>query len=244
MLLIPALDLKGGKCVRLRQGRMDETTVFSDDPVAMAGQWVRAGARRLHIVDLDGAMAGRPVNGGIIREIARAFPDVSFQVGGGIRDEATVESYLGLGVDFVIIGTAAVREPDFVAAMAAGLPGRIIVGLDARDGRVAIEGWAELSSHEATDLARRFEQGGVSEIIYTDIRRDGMLTGVNIEATVALARAVSVPIIASGGIADMDDIRALCDVAEDGVAGAILGRSIYEGTLDFAEALEYVDGRS
>lgn len=238
MLLIPAIDLKGGQCVRLRQGRMEDSTVFSDDPVATAGRWIDAGARRLHIVDLDGAVAGRPVNTRVIREIARAWPDVPIQVGGGIRDEEAIESYLDNGVSFVIIGTTAVNEPHFVADAAIAYPGHIIVGLDAKDGKVAIDGWSKLSNHDVIDLAQHFERDGVSAIIYTDISRDGMMSGVNVEATVNLARSVKIPVIASGGIAGIDDIRALCEVAGEGIIGAVLGRALYEGKLDFAEACE------
>lgn len=243
MLLIPAIDIKDGQCVRLRQGRMDDSTVFSDDPVAMAGRWIEAGAQRLHIVDLNGAAAGRPVNVRVVRDIARAYPEVPLQVGGGIRDEEAIETYLDIGVGFVIIGTTAVNEPHFVADAAVSFPGHIIVALDARDGKVAIDGWSKLSNHDVVDMAQHFERDGVSAIIYTDISRDGMLSGVNVDATVKLVRAVRIPIIASGGIAGMDDIRALCEVAGEGVVGAVLGRALYEGRLDFAEARRYVEGR-
>jgi phosphoribosylformimino-5-aminoimidazole carboxamide ribotide isomerase len=243
MLLIPAIDIKDGKCVRLRQGRMDDSTVFSDEPLAMAEKWVEAGAERLHIVDLNGATVGRPVNVRVIREIAAAFPNVPLQVGGGIRDEEAIEAYLDIGVSFVIIGTTAVNQPHFVADAAVSFPGHIIVALDARDGKVAIDGWSKLSNHDVIDIAQHFERDGVSAIIYTDISRDGMLTGVNVDATVALARSVRIPVIASGGIAGMDDIRALCDVENEGIMGAILGRALYEGQLDFAEAQRYVAGQ-
>ena len=241
MLLIPAIDLKGGQCVRLRQGRMDDDTVFSDDPVAMARRWVDEGARRLHLVDLDGAVSGRPVNIGVIREIANTFPDLPVQVGGGIRDEETIETYLDAGVRYVIIGTAAVNEPHFVADMAIAYPGHIIVGLDARDGKVAIDGWSKLSHHDVIDIAQHFERDGVEAIIYTDINRDGMLSGVNVESTVKLARSITIPVIASGGISSMDDIQALGAVAEEGIMGAILGRSLYEGMVDFAECQRLAD---
>jgi phosphoribosylformimino-5-aminoimidazole carboxamide ribotide isomerase len=241
VLLIPAIDLKDGRCVRLRQGRMDDETVFSDDPVEMAARWVEAGARRLHLVDLNGAFAGEPVNGGVIRAIAEAYPDLPIQVGGGIRDEQTIAAYLEAGVDFAIIGTQAVKEPEFVARACAAFPGHIIVGLDAKDGMVAIDGWATVTDHKVTDMARRFEQDGVSAIVYTDIGRDGMLSGPNVEATAALARAVDIPIIASGGITNIDDIRALCEAAEAGITGAITGRAIYEGTLDLAEGQVLAD---
>ena len=236
MLLIPAIDLKEGKCVRLRQGRMEDDTVFSDDPVAVAGRWVDAGARRLHLVDLDGAFAGKPKNADVIHAIVQAYPDVPVQIGGGIRDEDTIQAYLEAGVEYVIIGTKAVSEPHFVRDVAIEFPGHIIVGLDAKDGKVAIDGWSKLSRHDVIDLAKKFEALGVSAIIYTDISRDGMMQGVNVEATANLARAIKIPVIASGGITNIDDIRALGEVAHEGIMGAITGRAIYEGTLDFAEA--------
>lgn len=241
MLLIPAIDLKDGKCVRLRQGRMEDDTVFSDDPLEMAGRWVAAGARRLHLVDLNGAFAGEPVNGGVIRAIAAAYPDLPIQVGGGIREEATIEAYLAAGVSFCIIGTQAVTEPAFVTRACQRFPGHLIVGLDAKGGQVAIKGWAELTEHRVVDLARRFEGDGVSAVVYTDIGRDGMMTGCNIAATAALANAVRVPVIASGGITDLDDIRALCAAETNNIAGAITGRAIYEGTLDFAAGQRLAD---
>ncbi len=241
MLLIPAIDLKDGACVRLRQGRMEDDTVFSDDPVEVAGRWASAGARRLHLVDLNGAFAGEPVNAEVIRAIARDYPDLPIQVGGGIRDEATIEAYLGAGVSYCIIGTQAVQEPEFVARACRAFPGHIIVGLDAKDGMVAINGWAEITDQEVVTLARRFENDGVSAIVYTDIGRDGMLSGVNVEATAALANAISVPIVASGGITNIEDIRALCDAATDNIMGAITGRAIYEGTLDFAAGQKLAD---
>lgn len=236
MLLIPAIDLKEGKCVRLRQGRMDDDTVFSDDPVAVAGKWVEQGARRIHLVDLDGAFAGRPKNAGIIKKIAEAYPDVPVQIGGGIRDEETIQGYLDAGVQYVIIGSKAVSDPDFVREMAQKYAGHVIVGLDAKDGKVAIDGWATVSDHDATELAKEFEANGVVAIIYTDIARDGMMKGVNVEATARLARAIDIPVIASGGITNMDDIHGLGKMAGDGIMGAITGRAIYEGTLDFAAA--------
>ena len=241
MLLIPAIDLKDGRCVRLRQGRMDDETVFADDPVAMAGRWVAAGARRLHLVDLNGAFAGEPVNGAAIRAIAAAYPDLPIQVGGGIRDEATIAAYLAAGVQWCIIGTQAVKEPAFVARACQAFPGHVIVGLDARDGQVAIQGWAEITPHRVVDLARRFEGDGVGAIVYTDIGRDGMMTGPNVAATRALAEAIKIPVIASGGITDLDDIRALCAVAASGITAAITGRAIYEGTLDFAAGQRLAD---
>jgi phosphoribosylformimino-5-aminoimidazole carboxamide ribotide isomerase len=241
MLLIPAIDLKDGKCVRLRQGRMEDETVFSDDPVEVAQRWVDAGARRLHMVDLNGAFAGKPVNAGAIKSVAEAFPDLPIQVGGGIRDEETVQTYLDAGVQYVIIGTKAVRAPHFVNDLCLEFPGHIIVGLDAKDGKVAIEGWSKLSHHSVIDLAQRFEQDGVEAIVFTDIGRDGMMTGVNVDSTVALAQAIHIPVIASGGITDIDDIRALCAVAEEGIMGAITGRALYEGTLDLAAAQQLAD---
>ena len=241
MLVIPAIDIKERKCVRLREGRMDTATVFSDDPVAMAARWVEAGARRLHIVDLDGAFAGEPKNAGIIRDIVEAHPEVPVQVGGGIRDEETVEAYIQAGVRFVILGTKAIAAPHFVADLCVEFPTHVIIGLDARDGRLAVDGWSKLSHHDLFDLARQFEHDGVEAFVFTDIARDGMMSGVNVEATVGLARAVSVPVIASGGIRDLDDIRALCAVAGEGVDAAITGRAIYEGTLDFVEAQRLAD---
>jgi len=241
MLLIPAIDLKDGKCVRLRQGNMDDDTVFSDDPVQMAKRWVDAGARRLHLVDLNGAFEGKPVNGGVIEKIVAACPDVPVQVGGGIRDEDIVQFYLDMGVQYCIIGTKAVNAPHFVSDLCLNFPGHIIVGLDARDGKVAIDGWSKLSRHDVIDIAQRFEQDGVEAIIYTDIGRDGMMTGVNIESTVNLARSIHIPVIASGGVTNLDDIRALCEVAEEGITGAITGRAIYEGTLEFAAGQKLAD---
>ena len=241
MLLIPAIDLKDGKCVRLRQGRMDEDTVYSDDPIAMAEHWVEAGARRLHIIDLNGAIQGRPVNIQIIRRIAERLPKVPIQVGGGIRNEDTIQTYLEAGVSYTIIGTRAVTAPHFVADMCMEFPGHIIVGLDIRDGKLAIEGWSKLSHNNVVDLAHRLEQEGVAAFIHTDISRDGMMNGVNIEATVSLARTLAVPVFASGGITSLNDIRALCEVAHEGIEGAITGRAIYEGTLDFRAAQRLAD---
>jgi len=241
MLLIPAIDLKGGQCVRLRQGRMDDVTVFSDDPLAIAAQWVEAGTRRLHIVDLDGAESGRPENAEVIHRITESFPDVPVQVGGGIRDDDTVQSYLDAGVTYIIIGTKAVNAPHFVADVCAEFPGRIIIGLDARNGKVATDGWSKLSHHDVNDLAQQFERDGAECIIFTDIERDGMMTGVNIESTVRLAQAIKIPVIASGGIHSIEDVRALSEVADEGIIGAITGRAIYEGSLDFKEGQSLAD---
>jgi len=241
MLLIPAIDLKDGKCVRLRQGRMQEDTVFSDDPVAIAGRWASAGARRLHIVDLNGAFAGEPVNAEVVQAIVEAHPDLPIQVGGGIRSEHTIQVYLDIGVRYVILGTKAVNMPHFVGDMCAEFPGHIMVGLDAKDGKVATEGWSKLSGHDVIDLARRYQEERVEAIIYTDIGRDGMMTGVNIDATHKLASAISIPVIASGGITNLEDIRKLCAVADAGIVGAITGRAIYEGTLDFTIGQKLAD---
>jgi len=243
MLLIPAIDLKDGKCVRLRQGRMEDNTVFSDDPVAVARRWLDAGARRLHIVDLNGAFEGKPVNADAVRGITEVCreADVPVQIGGGIRDEDTVQEYLDLGVSYCIIGTKAVNAPHFVSDLCLNFPGHIIVGLDAKDGKVAIDGWSKLSRHDVIDMAKHFENDGVEAIIYTDISRDGMMSGLNIEATVKLARAVNISVIASGGITTIDDVRAICEVADEGITGAITGRAIYEGTLDFAEGQKLAD---
>jgi phosphoribosylformimino-5-aminoimidazole carboxamide ribotide isomerase len=241
MLVIPAIDLKDGKCVRLRQGRMEDETVFGDDPVEVAQRWVDAGARRLHMVDLNGAFAGKPVNAGVIKAVAEAFPDLPIQVGGGIRDEETVAAYLEAGVQYTIIGTKAVSTPHFINDLCLEFPGHILVGLDAREGRIAIDGWSKLSHHSAIDMARRFEQDGVEAIVFTDIGRDGMMTGVNVESTVRLAQSITIPVIASGGITNMDDIRTLCAVSDEGIMGAITGRALYEGALDLAAAQKLAD---
>ena len=235
MLLIPAIDLKDGKCVRLRQGRMEDDTVFSEDPVAVAAHWVEQGARRLHLVDLNGAFAGEPVNGDVVKEIAKKFPTLPIQIGGGIRTPEIIEAYLSAGVQWLIVGTKAVKEPEFVRDMCKQFAGHIIVGLDAKDGWVATDGWANITDVNVIDLARQFEGDGVSAIVYTDISRDGMLQGVNVDATVRLAEAMSIPVIASGGITDLNDVRALCAVSKSGIEGAITGRAIYENTLNFAE---------
>jgi phosphoribosylformimino-5-aminoimidazole carboxamide ribotide isomerase len=241
MLIIPAIDLKDGQCVRLKQGVMDDSTVYGNDPVEMAARWVETGCRRLHLVDLNGAFEGEPVNGEAVRAIAEAYPGLPIQIGGGIRSLQTIERYLDAGVSYVIIGTKAVKEPGFVTSACKEFEGHVIVGLDAKDGRVATDGWAEVSEVLAIELAKRFEQDGVSSIVYTDIARDGMMQGVNVEQTVAMARASSIPVIASGGITNMDDIRALKAVAGEGILGAITGRAIYEGTLDVAEAQQFCD---
>lgn len=240
MLLIPAIDLKDGKCVRLRQGRMDDATIFSDDPVAMAQRWVDAGCSRLHVVDLNGAVAGFPVNADLIGHIAEAFPDLEIQVGGGIRTYDVIQTYLDVGVDYVIIGTQAVRAPDFVDNACLEFPGHIIVGLDAKEGLVATDGWAKTSARTAVEMALRFEEAGVEAVVFTDIGRDGMLRGVNVEATRALAREVELPVIASGGVSSLADVEALCAAAGDGIMGAIVGRALYEGTIDLAEAQQAV----
>lgn len=242
MLLIPAIDLKDGRCVRLRQGALDDVTVFSDDPAAIAEQWLEQGARRLHLVDLNGAFAGKPVNQEAIAAILDVVGDeIPVQIGGGIRDLDTIETYLDLGMRYVIIGTAAVKSPGFLRDACSAFPGSIIVGLDARDGKVATDGWSKISRHDVLDLAKKFEDYGCESIIYTDIGRDGMLSGVNIDATVRLAQHVNIPVIASGGVTDIKDIEQLCEVENEGVEGVILGRSIYEGSLDFAKAQTFAD---
>ncbi|HEY1057400.1 MAG TPA: 1-(5-phosphoribosyl)-5-[(5-phosphoribosylamino)methylideneamino]imidazole-4-carboxamide isomerase [Limnobacter sp.] len=242
MLLIPAIDLKDGQCVRLKQGNMDDPTIFSADPVEMAMKWVKAGARRLHLVDLNGAVAGKPVNEAVIIDILDAVGgQIPVQLGGGIRDLDTIERYLDDGLSYVIIGTAAVKNPGFLHDACGAFPGQIIVGLDAKDGKVATDGWSKISGHDVVDLAQKYENYGVEAIIYTDIGRDGMLGGVNIEATVRLANALTIPVIASGGVTNLDDVRQLCGVEHEGIMGAICGRSIYEGTLDFAKGQALAD---
>lgn len=241
MLLIPAIDLKDGQCVRLRQGDRAESTVFSDDPMAMAKRWVDAGARRLHIVDLDGAFTGEPRNAEVIREIAQQYPDLPIQVGGGIRTEETVEVYIQAGVRYVIIGTKAVNEPHFVSDLCAEFPTHVVIGLDDKDGFVATDGWSKLSRHEVIDLAQHFQADGVEAIIYTDTSRDGMLQGLNVDATLKLAKAVNIPIIAAGGVHTIDDVHNLAKVAGAGIIGAITGRAIYQGTLDFTEGQKLAD---
>ncbi|MCX7742137.1 MAG: 1-(5-phosphoribosyl)-5-[(5-phosphoribosylamino)methylideneamino]imidazole-4-carboxamide isomerase [Tepidimonas sp.] len=242
MLLIPAIDLKDGQCVRLKQGDMEQSTVFSDDPAAMARHWVEQGARRLHLVDLNGAFAGKPRNEAAIRSILREVGDeVDVQLGGGIRDLDTIERYLDAGLRYVIIGTAAVKNPGFLKDACTAFGGHIIVGLDAKDGKVATDGWSKLTGHEVVDLARKFEDYGVEAVVYTDIGRDGMLSGLNIEATVRLAQALTIPVIASGGLAGLEDIRRLCEVESEGIEGVICGRAIYSGALDFAAAVALVE---
>ena len=241
-LIIPAIDLKDGHCVRLKQGEMKDATVFSEDPAAMAKHWLEQGARRLHLVDLNGAFAGKPKNEAAVRSIIDAVGgDIPLQLGGGIRDLETIEHYLDLGVTYIIIGTAAVKVPGFLHEACDAFPGHIMVGLDAKGGKVAVDGWSKLTGHDVADLAKRFEGYGVEAIIYTDIGRDGMLSGVNIPATVELARPLNVPVIASGGITNLDDVRALCAVRAEGITGAITGRAIYEGTLNFREAQALAD---
>lgn len=242
MQLIPAIDLKNGQCVRLKQGLIEQATVFSDSPAQMAAHWHQQGARRLHLVDLDGAFAGEPKNFPAIKEILVVVAQhIPVQLGGGIRDLQTIEKYLSLGLNDVIIGTAAVKNPAFVREACREFAGHIIVGLDAKDGMVAIDGWATVTEHHVIDLSKQFEDDGVNSIIYTDIGRDGMMSGVNIEATVKLAQAVNIPIIASGGLTNLDDVRALCAVAKQGVAGAITGRAIYEGSIQFDQAQQLAD---
>ncbi|MGA8883955.1 MAG: 1-(5-phosphoribosyl)-5-[(5-phosphoribosylamino)methylideneamino]imidazole-4-carboxamide isomerase [Acinetobacter sp.] len=239
MLIIPAIDLKDGKCVRLKQGRMEDDTVFSDDPAATAQHWVNEGARRLHLVDLNGAFAGEPIHKPVVEAIAKAQPELPIQIGGGIRSLETIEHYLDAGVSFVIIGTKAVKEPEFVEEACKKFAGRIIVGIDAINGMVATDGWANVTEVKAVDLAKRFADAGVSSIVYTDIARDGMMQGVNIEQTVHLAQYSGLPVIASGGVTNMDDIRQL--KGQPGILGAITGRAIYEGTLNLREAQLLLD---
>ena len=242
MLLIPAIDLKDGHCVRLKQGDMEDATVFSEDPGAMARHWLDQGARRLHLVDLNGAVAGKPKNEPAIKAVVSAVgEDVPVQLGGGIRDLDTIERYLDDGVSYVIIGTAAVKNPGLLHDACSAFPGHIFVALDARDGKVATDGWSKMTGHDVVDLARKFEDYGVEAIIYTDIGRDGMMSGVNVDATVKLAQALRIPVIASGGIASMTDISALCAVQAEGIVGAITGRALYEGTLDFKQAQAEAD---
>ncbi len=242
MLIIPAIDLKDGHCVRLRQGLMEDATVFSEEPAAMAAHWLEKGARRLHLVHLNGAFAGKPKNLDAIKGILKAVNgEIPVQLGGGIRSLDTIEQYLDAGIDYVIIGTAAVKQPGFLHEACDAFPGHIIVGLDAKDGMVATDGWSKVTDHDVVDLAKRFQGYGVESVIYTDIGRDGMLSGVNIEATVRLAQALTIPVIASGGLTNLDDVRALCAVESEGIEGVITGRAIYEGTIDFEAAQDLAD---
>ena len=245
MLIMPAIDIKDGHCVRLKQGDMNDATVFSEDPVAMANFWLEQGARRLHVVDLNGAVAGKPKNEPHIKAILASLGDkLPVQLGGGIRDLDTIERYLDMGVSYIVIGTAAVKNPGFLQDACTAFQGHIIVALDAKDGKVAVEGWSKLTGHDVIDLGMKFQDYGVEAIIYTDIGRDGMLTGVNIEATQKLAQKLRIPVIASGGINDLADIEKVCELEPEGVVGVITGRAIYQGTLDFRKAQELVDKRA
>ena len=243
MLIIPAIDLKDGRCVRLQQGRMDSATVFSDDPVAMARHWAGEGAKRLHIVDLNGAVAGRPKNEKVIRDmIAAVGGQLQIQLGGGIRDLDTIESYLDAGVTYIVVGTAAVKNPGFLSDACYAFPGHVIAGLDAKEGKVAVEGWSKMTGHDVVDLAKKFEEYGIEALVYTDIGRDGMLSGINIEATLRLAQATKTPIIASGGLNSIKDVQAVCEkLVPEGIIGAIAGRALYEGTLDLKKAQAAAD---
>lgn len=240
MLVIPAIDLKDGKCVRLKQGRMDDDTVFGDDPVLMATKWVEQGARRLHLVDLNGAFDGVPVHKDVVTAIAKAHPDLPIQLGGGVRSLTTIEHYLSAGLNYIIIGTKALENPEFVDEACREFPNAIIVGIDAKDGYVATHGWAKVTDTRADELAKRFADAGVSSIVYTDIAKDGMMQGVNIDETVGLAKACKLPVIASGGVTNMADIERLKPYSEY-LLGAITGRAIYEGTLDLAVAQAHLD---
>ena len=243
MLIIPAIDLKDGRCVRLKQGDMKTATVFSEDPVAMARHWAGQGARRLHVVDLNGAVAGKPKNEKVIRQIIDAVgSELPIELGGGIRDLDTIESYIDAGVQYVVIGTAAVKNPGFLSDACYAFPGRIIAGLDAKDGKVAVEGWSKMTGHDVVDLAKKFEEYGVEALIYTDIGRDGMMGGVNIEATLRLAQSIKTPIIASGGLNSISDVQAVCaKLVPEGIVGAIAGRALYEGKLDLKKAQDAAD---
>ena len=236
MIIIPAIDLKDGQCVRLRKGIMEDTTVFSNNPTEMASKWVAEGARRLHLVDLNGAFEGKPVNADCVNEITRSFPDLPVQIGGGIRDLQTASAYIEAGISYLIIGAMAVTHPDFVEKLCDEFPNKIIVGLDANNGLVATDGWAKQTDIDVVELSKKYEQYGVSSIVYTDIARDGMMQGVNVEATANLAKKTSIPIIASGGITNLDDITALLKNTHHGIIGAITGRAIYDGQLDFNDA--------
>jgi phosphoribosylformimino-5-aminoimidazole carboxamide ribotide isomerase len=245
MVIIPAIDVKDGRCVRLKQGDMSTATVYSDDPVAVARHWLAQGARRLHVVDLNGAAAGRPKNEGVIRQIVKAVGDsIPVQLGGGIRDLDTIEKYLDDGVTYIVIGTAAVKNPGFLHDACTAFGGHIIVALDAKDGKVAVEGWSKLTGHDVVDLAKKFEDYGVEAVLYTDIGRDGMLTGVNVEATVKLARELRIPVIASGGLTGLADVEQLCAIESEGIMGVITGRALYQGTVDFKAAQARADALS
>jgi phosphoribosylformimino-5-aminoimidazole carboxamide ribotide isomerase len=242
MLIIPAIDLKDGHCVRLKQGSMADATVFSDDPGAMARHWIAQGARRLHLVDLNGAFAGKPKNEDAVKAVVKAVAEkIPIQLGGGIRDLDTVERYLDDGITYIIIGTQAVKTPGFLHDACYAFPGHVMVALDAKDGKVAVDGWSKMTGHDVIDLAKKFQDYGVEAIIYTDIGRDGMMTGINLKATVGLAQALSVPVIASGGITSLKDVQALCEVEREGISGAITGRALYEGKLNFTEAQKLAD---
>ena len=243
MLIIPAIDLKDGRCVRLQQGDMSTATVFGDDPVAMARHWAAQGARRLHVVDLNGAVAGRPKNEKVIREMIKAVGDaMPIQLGGGIRDLDTIESYIDAGVTYVVIGTAAVKNPGFLSDASYAFPGHIIAGLDAKDGKVAVEGWSKMTGHDVVDLAKKYEEYGIEALVYTDIGRDGMMSGINIEATFKLAQAIRIPLIASGGLNSIKDVETVCHkLVPEGVVGAITGRALYEGRIDFKKAQAAAD---
>jgi len=245
VLLIPAIDLKGGQCVRLRQGKMDDATIFSSDPIAMAVHWRKRGARRLHIVDLDGAFAGKPKNGDLIRDMVAAMGSVPVQVGGGIRSIATIEAYIEAGVSAAIVGTKAIEDPSFLPSAATAFPQQVILGLDARSGKVATEGWDKTSSEDALDVAAAAAEHAIAGIVYTDIDRDGMMTGLNVEATATLAMHCGVAVIASGGVTSLEDLSALKTgfaTCPDLLLGAITGRAIYEGTLDLAAGQALLDG--
>jgi phosphoribosylformimino-5-aminoimidazole carboxamide ribotide isomerase len=238
MLIIPAIDIKDGKCVRLQQGEMKSAVVFSDKAGETARKWTDLGAQRLHVVDLNGAFAGKPRNESVVKEIVAAVgEDIPIQLGGGIRDLETIERYLDDGITYIVIGTAAVKSPGFLHEACDAFPGHIVVALDARDGKVATDGWSKLTGHDVIDLARRFQDYGVEAVIYTDIGRDGMMGGVNVEATVTLAKQLTIPVIASGGLNNIDDLKKLMAVEDEGIMGVIAGRSIYEGSLDFKAAI-------
>ncbi|MEX1073739.1 MAG: 1-(5-phosphoribosyl)-5-[(5-phosphoribosylamino)methylideneamino]imidazole-4-carboxamide isomerase [Burkholderiales bacterium] len=243
MLIIPAIDLKDGRCVRLQQGDMASATVFGEDPVAMAKHWAAQGARRLHIVDLNGAVAGRPKNEKVIRDMISAVGEaMPIQLGGGIRDLDTIESYIDAGVAFVVIGTAAVKNPGFLSDASYAFPGRIIAGLDAKDGKVAVEGWSKMTGHDVVDLAKKYQDYGIEALVYTDIGRDGMMSGINVEATLKLAKAIKIPLIASGGLNSLKDVQVVCEkLVPEGVIGAITGRALYEGRIDFRKAQAAAD---